>query len=322
MAARRDVNPARKRHLHRIGFVVNLRDHRWYQLVETSFLERARWLGIDTVLLDAEGDQERENRLGTMLIAQGCQVVVVTPVDVQAAKALAVECAQAAIPLVCEANAVQGAHAVVAIDDGASGFALGQLVGSAMNQECGGGVHYLDLSYPRLVACQARSRGFAEGLASTHGGVHCLGTEDGQGAGGPSAALTTQYLERHPELNLAFCIDDETAEGALDAIRDHGRKVHVAGFGLSTDRIRVELADGSVYVAGVAMFAEFVGRTLVDTAADAFAGRVPPGSHVVTPTRALDTRGLVQYYRRDEDGWRPDLEAVASIGIDVRPVAP
>lgn len=306
---------------HRIGFVVNLREHRWYQLVEASFLERARHLCIEAVLLDAKGDQERENRLGRELIDQGCQVVLVTPADTRSARALALECARAGVPLVCEANWVEGAHALVAIDDLSSGRDLGRLVGSTERREHTGAIRYLDLSYPSLVACQARSRGFAEGLGSAHDGVLCLGTEDGRGARGPSAALTARYLQRHPEMNLVFCIDDETAEGALDAIRAHGANVRVAGFGLSTDRIRSELKDGSLYTAGLAMFAQFVGHALVDTAVEAFSGRLPPGTHVVAPTRALHTRTLGQYYHQVGDSWELDLAAVVRLGTSERPVA-
>ncbi|MEE2834377.1 MAG: substrate-binding domain-containing protein, partial [Candidatus Latescibacterota bacterium] len=77
----------------KVGYVVNFMSHEWYQNICRAAEARAAQLDVDIVIADANLDIAAQVSKAENLIAQGVDVLVLTPVD---AKALG--------PVVAEAN--------------------------------------------------------------------------------------------------------------------------------------------------------------------------------------------------------------------------
>ncbi len=99
-------------------------------------------------------------------------------------------------------------------------------------------------------------------------------------------------LAVHPEINVIFAINDDSAQGALDAYRAAGldeRKLLVVAFGLEGAASRRLLQEGGPFKAGVAMFPEMVGRACVDAAVCAYHNCAMPG-RIMTPYAVVTAR--------------------------------
>ena len=97
--------------------------------------------------------------------------------------------------------------------------------------------------------------------------------------------MVIDVLVVHPEINVIFAINDDSAQGALDAYRVAGldeRKLLVVAFGLEGAASRRLLQEGGPFKAGVAMFPEMVGRACLDAALCAYHNCAMPG-RVMTP---------------------------------------
>ena len=118
--------------------------------------------------------------------------------------------------------------------------------------------------------------------------------------------MVIDVLAVHPEINVIFAINDDSAQGALDAYRAAGldeRKLLVVAFGLEGAASRRLLQEGGPFKAGVAMFPEMVGRACIDAALCAYHNCAMPG-RVMTPYAVVTGDTLEQYYR-----WEPQTGA-------------
>ena len=101
----------------KIGYIVNFMSHEWYQNICSAAEARAAELGVDLVIADANLDIAAQISKAENMIAQGVDVLALTPVD---AKALGVVIEQArakGIRVLTESNPAVGAETYVGIDN-------------------------------------------------------------------------------------------------------------------------------------------------------------------------------------------------------------
>ena len=111
---------------------------------------------------------------------------------------------------------------------------LAHWVGSYAQRHMADEVRALDLT-TTLPNTAARSRGFAEGLRQVLPNGRILLSVDGGGLRDQARQMVIDVLAVHPEINVIFAINDDSAQGALDAYRAAGldeRKLLVVAFGL------------------------------------------------------------------------------------------
>ena len=92
-----------------------------------------------------------------------CDVLIATPTETAAVAVLLQRARRAGIPIIAESTAYDGAATAISIDDYRAGVELGRWVGRNAPGLVGAEVKVLDVS-SQLANCEARSRGFADGL--------------------------------------------------------------------------------------------------------------------------------------------------------------
>lgn len=243
-------------------------------------------------------------------------VLVVTPNDTAVTRLLVERARRAGAPIIAEASHYQGALTVVAVDNYQAGLEAGRCVAQYARQNLAGRVAALDVTYP-VPNTEARSRGFADGLAELPPGQRSLFRVNGQGLRETARQIVADALAVHPEINVIFGVNDDSALGALDAYRAAGldeRRLLVVPFGLEGGAAReLLLADGPCRI-GVAMFPELVGRACIDAAVCAYHGCSLP-ERVVTPFAVVTGEALERFYQRDPDsgGWQVNWELAAQL---------
>ncbi len=227
-------------------------------------------------------------------------VLIVTPASTSATRVLVERARRAGVPIIAESISYPGATTVVAIDDYRAGVELAHWVGSYSQRHLVGESKVLDLT-TSLPNTAARSRGFTDGLRQALPDSRILVSVDGGGLRDQARQMVIDVLAVHPDINVIFAINDDSAQGALDAYRAAGldeRKLLLVAFGLEGAASQRLLQEGGPFKAGVAMFPEVVGRACVDAAVCAYHNCAMPG-RIMTPFAVVTAETLEQYYRQD-----------------------
>ncbi len=254
----------------------------------------------------AAGNSQRRPANGSALLearialTERVDALVVSPGGVKATSLLVDRCRRAGKPVVAEATALRGATTVVAVDNYQAGLELGRRVAQLAGRRNDGRVVALDVSYPQANT-ELRSRGFADGLASLNQARVTLVRVNGLGVREAARQIAADALAVHPDVNVIFGVNDDSALGALDAFREAGldeQRLLLATFGLEGDAARRLLEEGHPFGIGVAMFPEVAGRACVDAAVCAYHDAGLPEC-ITTPYAIVTPDTLGDFYQRD-----------------------
>lgn len=302
----------------KVGYVVNFMSHEWYQNICKAAEARAAELGVDIVIADANLDIAAQISKAENLIAQGVDVLVLTPVDAKALGPVVAEATRRGIPVLTESNPVEGARSYVGIDNRASGHKAGVWYG-AWAKEHGVEPRVLVIGLPNFEDCRLRVEGFKAGLAESLDGsgidYEIVQEVDGQGMKERALKVAQDALTAHPEVNALFGINDDSVTGGIAAYRaaglDEDRLVAI-GFGFEGTVGRTALLANSSYRAALGMFPEFVGVSLVEAAIAVDAGQTLP-PHYETPTLMITHDNFEQFYEPRGDDYALKLDAVRAL---------
>ncbi len=238
-------------------------------------------------------------------------VLITTPVDPTFDRGLLERAAQRGVPVIAESVGMTGAVTLVALDNRAAGFELGSWAGEWARDHLDGRAELLDLTFD-LPNTRERSQGFLAGLRSILPDARLVLSLYAGSTPQAACQITRNALAVHPEINVIFAINDALATGAAEACRDQGiaaQDLLLLTFGLEGNTLRDSLVTCDYCRAGLAMFPEIVGPICVEAAIVAYEGGVLP-PHLITPHAVLTPGSLGQYYRRTDDGWECDWQAV------------
>lgn len=119
--------------------------------------------------------------------------------------------------------------------------------------------------------------------------------------------MAADALTVHPEINVIFGINDDSAIAGLEVYRHAGMdesRLLVVSFGLEGTKTKSLLQEDGPYRAGVAMFPEFVGRLCIDAAICAYHS-CNISQRLVSPFSIVTQDTLDEFYERDpeSDTW-------------------
>ena len=212
---------------------------------------------------------------------------------------MAEQAKEAGIPIVCESVALDNQDSYVGIADYEAAYAIGVWMGENAEED----LKVLVVGQPVYEACRNRVQGFLDGLKSTGAPYEVVQEVDGNGAKEDSLTVCTDALTAHPEVNVIFGINDNSATGGMNAYLEQGldpEKLTVLGFGFEGAVGREALLGDTPYKAAVAMFPEYVGAKIVDAAIDAANGEAQELYQV--PTVVITKDNFDQFYIQDEEG--------------------
>ena len=121
---------------------------------------------------------------------------------------------------------------------------------------------------------------------------------NGRGVRQQSCQVAKAALSIHPDVNVIIGVNDQSALGAIDAVRElhmPAENLLLGTFGLEGPAGKQLLMNECPRAVGVAMFPEFIGRVCADVAIKAYNG-LPLPAQVVTPTAVVTSDTLPRYY--------------------------
>jgi ribose transport system substrate-binding protein len=286
----------------KIGYVTNYATHEWYQNVIKGMQDRAKQLGIEFEVRDANLDVNKEVSAAEDFMSQGVDVLIITPVNEEGVVPLVRRAKEEGLPLVIEGNPVKGMTTMVAICDYDTGYHAGVEAGKYAKEHLGGVAKVMNVGLPLLSATVLRSLGFMDGLKTEVPDATLV--HDLDGGGNPDRALevSSAALAQNSDINIIYGINDSSSQGGLQAWKASGRSqdgllvVGTGGEGLGF--INMMNTEPS-YQIEAAMFPEKVGFTAIDAAVSLFNKETVP-EHIVSPTAPMvGSEGWKQYYAVD-----------------------
>ncbi|MGA8535105.1 MAG: substrate-binding domain-containing protein, partial [Candidatus Tumulicola sp.] len=258
-----------------IGVSIQNREAQFYQDMESGMRAEAAKYGYSLQVVDANRDNAKQQGQVEDFISKKVDAIVLTPYDSQAIGSAIVEANNAGIPVFTAdiaSTSNQGkivAH--VASDNVQGGFQAGKLICQAVGNS--GAVAIVD--EPEVTSVQDRVKGFKQALAQLCPSVTVVADVDSGGTRTKASSDTGDILQAHKNLKGIFGINDDSALGAVTAVKAAGLsgKVAVVGYD-ATPEARAAIASGEMYGDAI-QFPKKIGATTVDVIHDYFAGKTP-----------------------------------------------
>jgi ribose transport system substrate-binding protein len=259
-----------------IGVSIQNREAQFYQDMESGMRSQAAKYGYTLIVVDASRDNAKQQSQVEDFISKRVDAIVLTPYDSQAIGSAIAEANNAGIPVFTAdiASTSREGHVVahVASDNVQGGFAAGKLICQAVGNS--GSIAIID--EPEVTSVQDRVKGFKEALAQHCPNVTIVADVDSGGTRDKASSDTGDVLQAHRNLKGIFGINDDSALGALAAVRAAGLngKIAIVGFDASPEA-RTAIAAGDMYGDAIQYPAK-IGSATIDVIHDYFNGKTPP----------------------------------------------
>jgi ABC-type sugar transport system substrate-binding protein len=160
------------------------------------------------------------------------------------------------------------------------------------------------IDHPTVTSVQDRVRGFEQGLAKDPE-FEIVDKPTGEGQRVKAMAAMENMLQKYPDLAGVFAINDDSALGALQAVRQAGRdEVVIIGYD-ATPEAREAILKGGPLKADVIQYPDVIGRVTADTVARYLAHMQVPKSVPIAVgiiDRADLEKGVTPQYPGKTDG--------------------
>ncbi|HEY9084655.1 MAG TPA: ABC transporter substrate binding protein [Candidatus Tyrphobacter sp.] len=260
----------------RIGVSIQNREAQFYQDMEAGMRAEAAKYGYSLSVVDANRDNALQQSQVEDFISQRDDAIVLTPYDSQAIGSAIAEANQANIPVftadIASTSRLGAVIAHVASDNVQGGFQAGKLMCAAVGRT--GQVAIID--EPEVTSVQDRVRGFRQALAQLCPGVTIVAVVDAGGQRDRAESDTSDILQSHRDIAGIFGINDDSALGALTAVKAANLigKVAIVGYD-ATPEARAAIAAGQMYGDAV-QYPQQIGRDTIDAIHAYFSGKQPP----------------------------------------------
>ncbi len=281
----------------KIGYVINFMSHEWYQNISKSATARAAELGVELIVADANLDVAAQISKAENLLAQGVEVLILSPVDAKAMGPIVRQAKAAGAKVITESNPVPEADSYVGIDNYASGVKAGEWF-AEYAQAKGIDPKILTVGFPNFEDCRQRVDGFKDALAASGLTYTIVQEVDGQGLKEKAFKVAQDALTANPQINVIYGINDDSTTGGMAAYKAAGldeAALTAIGFGFEGTVGQTALTGDTPYAAALAMFPNFVGASLIDAAVQLSEGKSLP-DHYETPTIVVTRDNLSRFY--------------------------
>ena len=297
-----------------IGYVCNQMNHEWYQNICNGAEEEAKRLGVKLSIADSNMDVTTQINACENFIAQGVDVLVITPIDPKAVAPSLKKAKEKGIHVITESNVVEGADTYVGISNVEGGKKVGKWYAEYAKKN-NISPKILIIGLPAYEDCRQRVQGFKEGLDEAGLEYEIVQEVDGQGDKEKSLVAATDALTAHKDVNCIFGINDNSTTGGMAAYKAAGldeSKLVAIGFGFEGKVGQEALMSGGPYKVACAMFPQFVGVGLVSASVALANGEKLP-EHYETPTIAMTEELFPKYYNKNGAEYELNFDAVREL---------
>ena len=268
----------------KIGVTLLTREDDFYRELEAGLQENAAKNGFELIIQSGDKDLSRQQSQIDNFIVQKVDAIIVCPTDTKGI-APAIERANAAnIPVFTADIAAGGGKVVshIASDNTAGGRLAAEYIAKAI----GGAGKVGIIGQPEVQSVVDRETGFKEALAN-YPQITVIPTLNGGGVRDRALKAADDLLQGNPDLKAIFCINDETALGALSAAETRGKNdLIIVGYDAAPEAVE-KIRKGTALKADVAQQPRDIGAKTVEAIAKHLKGEAV-AAQVVAPVKIVD----------------------------------
>lgn len=268
-----------------LGVVVLTSGHPFYQSYARAWEDLAEEEGFELTLLDSQSKVDVQQQNVDDLLNSGVDGIAISAVDAASAQAAVNQAAGQDVPVTTVAVEVEDAPFVI---EGAydAGFAGGEAAGQWVQEnhpEWQVRMAIVDL--PSLQQTVDRADGFVAGVQSVLPDAEVVARQDGGGVLDRAQSVAENMIQAHSDANVWFGINDDSALGALNALRGAGRgtsdQTLVVGFDGSEQALRELLDPTSALKVEVGNLPRDYARMAYETVSAQASGEEPAAENTV-----------------------------------------
>lgn len=240
----------------KIGMVVNdaAQDHyqeAYYEIMEDYAEEN----GVNLVLMDSQGNIEKQKDQVRSLINMKCDCIVIWPVNSEEAVASARAVSEAGIPcMTANTKIASEGEQYLKCHVGPSCYEESRIVAEEMINQLGDDIKIAEIRGPEGYASSAeRTEALQDVIEGT--GIEILDSQSSEGSRAKGQQIAEEYLEKYDagKLDAIFTYDDNTAYGIWNAIEEAGRQGDVKIYAVAAGKYDTlnYVRDGKIAAAAV-----------------------------------------------------------------------
>lgn len=269
----------------KIGVSLLTREDDFYRELEAGLKDEAAKNNFELIIQSGDKDLSKQQSQIDNFIVQKVDAIIVCPTDTKGI-APAIERANTAnIPVFTADIAAGGGKVVshIASNNSEGGKLAAEFIAKALNGQNGKvGI----IGQPEVQSVIDRETGFKEALAK-YPNLQLVPTLNGEGKRDRALKAAEDLLQGNPDIKAIFCINDETALGALSAVEAKGKTdVIIVGYDAAPEAVE-KIKKGTALKADVAQQPREIGKQTIDAIARNFKGEtVAPKTDV--PVKIVD----------------------------------
>ena len=269
----------------KIGVTLLTREDDFYRELEAGLKEAAAAANFELIVQSGDKDLSKQQSQIDNFIVQKVSAIIVCPTDTRGI-APAIERANAAnIPVFTADIAAGGGRVVshIASNNTEGGKLAAEYIAKAL---AGANAKVGIIGQPEVQSVIDRETGFKEALAK-YPNLQLVPTLNGEGKRDRALKATEDLLQGNPDIRAIFCINDETALGALAAVEAKGKSdVIIVGYDAAPEAVE-KIKKGTALKADVAQQPREIGKQTIEAIARHFKGEtVAPKTDV--PVKIVD----------------------------------
>ena len=268
----------------KIGVTLLTREDDFYRELEAGLQEAARKNDFELLIQSGDKDLSKQQSQIDNFLTQKVDAIILCPTDTQGI-APAIERANAANVPVFTADIAAGGGKIVshvASDNAAGGRLAAEYIVKAINGEGAVGI----IGQPEVQSVVDRENGFKEVIAKNPK-VMLVPTLNGGGVRDRALKAADDLIQGNPNLKAIFCINDETALGALAAAEARGKTdLIIVGYDAAPEAV-AKIKAGTALKADVAQQPRDIGTKTIDAIAKHFKGE-PVEARGAVPVKIVD----------------------------------
>jgi len=265
----------KRKHEKIVGVTLLTRGHMFYRDLEEGIRVEAAKSNYEVIITAADFDLGKQISQIEDFVARKVDAIIVCPVDSRGVGAGIIRANVAGIPVfTADIAAHEGDIVCHVASDNVAG---GQLAGEYLARKLGGSGFVAIINQPALTSTLDRVQGFKEALEN-YPKIKIVADVNGFGVRDRALQAAADVLQANPKLDAIFGINDDSALGALDAVRQFNRtNIIIVGYD-ATPPAREAILRGTALKADVIQYPAKIGSTTIQIIRDYFLGKSIPKS--------------------------------------------
>ncbi len=253
---------------YKIGISPLTTQHEYYIGYLNGIKKAAEARGVTADIIDPNWDVATQTSQIEDFVAKKVDAIICSPTNPEGIKPALVAADAAGVPVLVEMTLIEGVYPLIGTDQYAGAYMAGKAAGEWAVKNNGGKGKAALLDYPYFQNCRDRAKGYQEGLKAAAPDVEWVTAVDCKATMEGALKTCEDILQAHPDINIMFGINGDSAKGAAAAYESAGAdpaKIFVAGFDADEGERKIIYEKGFIK-ASVAADGVVIGADAIDAA--------------------------------------------------------